>query len=219
MSLPKQKGFTIVELLVAVAMAGLASVLIVTAFVFTYGSVIVEQVRTNMVQQSQLFLRRMSDDVRVANEVRATNLLTDVNEPVGGWVTSDPANILIVTQPVTDADNNLIYDDTTGLPYQNEVVYFGGNNTMYRRTIANTVAIGNDQSTTCPSGTIGCPPDIELVNNLDNMLFEFYDVDDNVTVDPALARSIQITINLRKNLYGNEITTTNTTRVTLRNEN
>lgn len=214
-----QRGFTIVELLVAVSVSAIASVLIVTAFVFTYGSVIVEQARTNMVQQSQLFLRRMSDDVRVANEVRTTNQISDTYGPGGGWITSDPANILIVTQPVVDDDDNLIYDSTTSYPYQNEVIYFGQDDVMYRRTLANTVAAGNSANTTCPMGTGGCPPDIELLDHLENMLFEFYDVDNNVTSNPAQARSIQITINLRRNMYGNEITTTNTTRVTLRNEN
>lgn len=213
-----EKGFTITELLVAIAVGAIASVLIVTAFIFTYGSVLVEQTRADMVLNSQLFLRRMSDDIRVANEIRATNQISDSYQS-GGWVTSDPANILIFTQPVTDDDDNLVYDDVTGYPYQNEIVYFGDNNKMYRRTLANSLATGNSAVSTCPSGTSGCPQDVELVGYLDNMLFEFYDVDDNVTTDPTQARSMQITINLFRNVYGNDITTTNTTRVTLRNEN
>lgn len=217
-SVKPQHGFTIIELLVAVAVGAIASILIMTAFVYTYGSVIVEQTRTQMVQQSQLFLRRMTEDLRVASEIRTSNLITDANK-VGGWTTSDPANILITTEPATDSSDNLIFDSTTGYPYAHEVVYFGSGGTMYRRLLTNSTATGHDQLTTCTNGTSGCSPDISLVNNLDNMTFVFYDANNAVTTTPENARSIQITVNLRKKVYGKFITTTNTTRVTMRNEN
>lgn len=215
------KGFTIAELLVAVAIASIASLLMISAFVFTYGDVIAEQTKTQMVQQSQLFLRRMTDDLRVASEIRTNNTITDAHR-TGGWTTSDPANILITTQPATDSSNDLIFDSSTGYPYVHEVIYHGEGakaETMYRRLLTNTAAPGHVQVTTCPTGTPGCPPETELVGNLDNMLFEFYDIDDNVTTIPEEARSIQITINLSKRIYGRDITTSNSTRVTLRNEN
>lgn len=217
----RQQGFTIAELLVAVAIGAIASLLMVSAFVFTYGNVIAEQAKTQMVQQSQLFLRRMTDDLRVASEIRTANLITDVHR-AGGWITSDPANILITTQPATDVSNDLIFDSSTGYPYVHEVIYHGEGakeDTMYRRLLTNTAATGHNQLTTCPTGTSGCPPEAELVGNLDNMLFEFYDIDDNITTTPEDARSIQITINLKKRIYGQDITTSNSTRVTLRNEN
>lgn len=214
----KQEGYTIPELLVAMSVGAIAMVLMFTAFVFTYGSVLVEQVEAQMVLQSQLFLRRMTDDIRVAPEIRTANSIPDAYRS-GGWVTSDPANILITTQPATDATNSLIFDGTTSYPYAHEVVYFGTGDTMYRRLLTNSVAAGHEQLTTCPSGTSGCPPDIELVSNLDNMLFVFYDIDNAVTTVPENARSIQVTVNLRKKIYGKTITTTNTTRITLRNEN
>lgn len=215
----RQQGFTITELLIAVSVSGIASILIVSAFVFTYGSVIAEQARTSMVRESQLFLRRLSDDIRVGSEIRSTNQLTDPFGPTGGWVTSDPANILIITEPATDADNNLIFDDQTGYPYQHEVIYFSDNGNMYRRRIANINATGSVQSSTCPIGTADCSPDIELVGNVENMQFSFYDIDNAVTTVPEEARSVDVTINLRQTLYGNQITSSNTIRATLRNEN
>lgn len=213
-----ESGFTIIELLVAVAVGAVASVLIMTAFVYTYGSVIVEQTRTQMVQQSQLFLRRMTEDLRVASEIRSTNSISDSYKS-GGWTTSDPANILITTEPATDSADNLLFDDTTGFPYAHEVIYFGSGSTMYRRLLVNSTATGHIQERTCPAGTSGCAADISLVNNLDNMTFIFYDANNAVTTTPENARSIQITVNLRKKVYGKTITTTNTTRVTMRNEN
>jgi len=209
-------GFTITELLIAVAVASIASVLMVTAFVFVYGDVIREQVKTSMVRDSQVFLRRMVEDIRVASEVRTTNLLTDINGDT--WTTSDPANILVTTEPATDSSDDLIFDPDSGEIYFHEVVYFSQGNTMYRRLIANPEATGASQSSTCPSGTAGCPPDIELVSNVDNMLFEFYDVSDNLTAVPEEARSVQVTINLARKTFGVELITENTSRITLRNE-
>lgn len=214
-----ESGFTIAELLVAVALGAIASFLMVAAFVFTYGNIIVEQTRTQMVQQSQLFLRRLTDDLRVASEIRSTNSISDVYK-TGGWVTSDPANILITTQPATDTNNNLIFDPITGYPYVHEVVYHSdGGDKMYRRLLTNSAATGHVQTTTCPSGTTGCSPDAELLDNLDNMLFVFYDANDAVTTTPENARSIQVTINVRKKVYGQTVTASNVTRITLRNEN
>jgi prepilin-type N-terminal cleavage/methylation domain-containing protein len=212
-----QQGFTITELLLAVAVSAIASLLIMTAFVSTYGSVIAEQTKTNMVLRSQLFLRRMSEDIRLSSAVRSTNVIADAYNATG-WLTSDPANVLIITQPATDASDALIYDSSTGYPYQNEIIYFGDQGTMYRRILADTNATGSVQQTTCPVGTSSCAWDVELVDMLDNMLFEFYDLDNVITTDPTLARSIKVTINLRKRVYGKDITTTNTTRITLRNE-
>jgi prepilin-type N-terminal cleavage/methylation domain-containing protein len=68
-----ESGFTITELMVAIALSAIASVLIVTAFVYTYGNVLVEQSEASMVRQSQLFLRRMVEDIRLSNHVKTSN--------------------------------------------------------------------------------------------------------------------------------------------------
>jgi hypothetical protein len=151
--------------------------------------------------------------------VRSSNSLPDTHN-TGGWTTSDPANILIVTQPVVDSSDDFIYDTATGYPYQNEIVYFGDNseNVMYRRLLANSGATGNASTSTCPATVSGCPPDTTLVENLDNLLFEFYDNNNDVTTIPEDARSVEITVNLKKQVYGRDLTVTNTARVTLRNE-
>jgi prepilin-type N-terminal cleavage/methylation domain-containing protein len=214
-----QSGFTITELLIAIAVSAIASVLMVTAFVYTYGSVVVEQSKAAMVRDSQLFLRRMIDDIRISNQVLLSNSITDTFGPVGGWVTSDPANVLVVTSPASDYNKNFIYDNDTGYPFQHEVIYFSSNTSMYRRLLANPGAIGALQTTTCPIATVDCANDIKLIDNLDNLLFQFYDIDNALTTDPTIARSVQITVNLSKKVNGQNITTSNVTRVTLRNEN
>ncbi len=213
-----QAGFTITELMVAVALSAMASILIVTAFVYTYGNVLVEQAEASMVRQSQLFLRRMVEDIRLSNNIKTSNSISDTYNP-SGWVTSDPANILVATVPATDTNGDFVYDTTTGEPYYHEVVYFSQDDVMYRRLLANPLATTSVQNSTCPAPNTGCQRDIELVDNVENMLFEFHNVNDDITSVPEDARSVQITINLSKQIYGNNVTTSNTTRITLRNEN
>lgn len=212
-------GFTIIELLIAVSVAAIASILMVSALVFMYGSLLREQTRSSMVLESQVFLRRMVDDIRVSNQILTTNALPDSNEPVGGWVTSDPANTLIMTQPAIDSSRDFIFDDSTGYPYQNEIVYFGASNVMHRRSLANSAATGNATLTTCPVGTVGCSPDTQLTSYLQNMFFRFFDINDVLTIVPEDARSVELTVNLTRTVYGQQIDVTNKTRVTLRNEN
>ena len=215
----EQQGFTITELLIAVAVASIASILIMSAFVFMYGGLIKEQVRAQMVLESQAYLRKMVEDIRVANQVLSTNTLPDAYGPVGGWVTSDPANILVITQPATDNNIDFIYDTSTGYPFQNEIIYFSSGTTINRRVLANAAATGNKAITTCPSGTPSCQADTIMTDKLKNMLFVFYDIDDVVTIVPEDARSVSLTVNLSKKVYGEDIDISNTTRVTLRNEN
>lgn len=215
----KEQGFTITELLIAVAVASIASVLIMYAFVFMYGGLLREQTKSQMVLESQVFLKRMVDDIRVANQILTTNSLADSYEPSGGWLTSDPANILVLTQPVVDSSNNFIFDDSTGYPHQNEIVYFSEADTMFRRTLANPVPLDNAAITTCPAGVVGCSQDILLTDRLLSMQFAFFDINDTATVIPEEARSVELTVNLSQRVYGQDIEISNKTRVTLRNEN
>jgi prepilin-type N-terminal cleavage/methylation domain-containing protein len=214
-----EKGFTVVELLIAISVASIASVLMMYAFVFMYGGLLKEQARSQMVLESQVFLRRMVEDVRIANQILTTNSLPDNYEPSNGWITSDPANIIVITQPVIDADKNFIYDGATGYPYQNEIIYHGSESNMFRRTLANGSALNNAANTTCPVGTAACQPDIQLSSRLQNMQFVFYDINDEVTTIPENARSVELTVNLADRIYGQNLEVRNKTRVTLRNEN
>jgi prepilin-type N-terminal cleavage/methylation domain-containing protein len=217
---PTQSGFTIPELLIAIALSTMMSVLMVTVFIYAYGGLLAEQAKADMVLESQLYLKRMTEDVRVANIVLTTNSLTDPEDgSPGGWVTSDPANIIILTQPVVDSNKDLIYDSNTGYPYQNEIIYHGSESIMYRRTLSNDSVPGNAAKTTCIPSTSTCPPDIKLTEDLKNMTFVFYDADNQSTTTPENARSVAITVNLEKKIFGRSVSIQNTTRMTLRNEN
>jgi prepilin-type N-terminal cleavage/methylation domain-containing protein len=214
----KQSGFTITELLIAVSLASIISIAMLSLLVFAYGSLLREQTKASMISESQLFLRRIVEDIRIASEIRTTNQIPD-SYRTEGWVTSDPANIMILTSLAADSDKNFIYDPTTSYPYENEIIYFGDGRNMYRRTLANESAAGNSVATTCTFGLTGCRNDIKLSENLQNMTFVFYDLDNVVTTDASQAQSVSISINLTRSLYGKTVSVTNVARTTLRNEN
>lgn len=215
----KQMGFTIVEVILSV---GIATVIAGT-LLFVSLNLIGETARARMTAElaieSQILLRSMVEDVRLAGSLSSTNQNTDANAPAGGWITNDPSNIIIVDLPATDASKNIIYDSSTGYPYDTEVVYFSSGSSMYRRTIVDPGATGNAVKTSCPLAlvTSDCPADKKYTSFLTDLTFTFYDDTNNTTADATLARSVQITVKVQRKILGKTVKFDNTIRTTLRN--
>lgn len=173
----------------------------------------------DMTTSSQNMLRSAVEELRYGAGVRQTNTIADANEPAG-WNTSNTDFIIIIAIPALDSDRNYIIDESTGYPYNNELVYFKQGNTLYKRTLANPNATGNTLKTSCPaaSASTNCPADRELVDNLVNMVFTLYDQDNALTTDPLLARSVKIDLTMTKDTFGEPLTLNNSIRVTLRNQ-
>jgi len=113
-----------------------------------------------------------------------------------------------------------VIDDDTGEPYLNELVYFSEGQKMFRRVLANPLASENNRLTTCPESEVGtgCDiPDEELSDDYQEMTFVFFDQDDANTTNTSLARSIDMTINLGRTIFGTPVDIENNIRVTLRN--
>lgn len=215
----QQAGFSIVELVLATAIAGIISIVMMTISVNLFGDTLRAQATAEMAMQSQLILTQLVDDIRLSDGISAVNSINDPNGPNGGWVTNDPSNIIIIKSPAVDSSRNIIYNDSTGDPYANEAIYFSSNNTMFRRSLRNDEAAGNTTLTTCPQANANstCPSDKEFTKYLQNLTFTFYDVNDSSVSDPALASSVNLTVNMRRTVYGVPVTFSNTTRTTLRN--
>ena len=214
-----QKGFTIVELLLATAISGILATVMLAITVYFYGSTLQAQMATKMALESQLILTQLVEDIRLSDGIGQTNEIADPNAPMGGWVTNDPSNIIIIKAPAIDSSRKIIYDPSTGLPYRNEYVYFTTGSTMYRRTLKNTTAPGNTAVTTCPSAlsSPSCPADKEYSRNMNNLTFSFYDINDDPIADATQARSVTLNVNMLRTVYGKSLTLSNTTRTTLRN--
>lgn len=215
----RQAGFTIVELLVAISLLGIISVSLIATF-SNYLSIITRNSRSNeLTAESQNLLRATVEELRYGAGVRQTNTITDPNAP-GGWNTSNSSFVIIIAMPAVDTANNYIIDPDTGSPYNNELVYFKEGTTLYKRTLANPLAVGNKVVTSCPSGavTTTCPADRLLTPNTSSFSFELYDQDNTLTPDPLLARSININLLLERDTFGEPISFDNNIRITLRNQ-
>ncbi len=174
---------------------------------------------TSMTVNSQNLLRSTVENIRFGDGVEQTNQVYDPNAPAGGWSTSDSNFVIIIAVPAETSSHAYIIDPSTGSPYMNELVYYKDGETLMERKLANPDATGDTMVTTCPPSleSSSCPSDTQLANYVNSMLFTLYDQDAAVTTNPALARSIGITLNMQRNAPGEPLNLTTTTRVTLRN--
>lgn len=215
-----QTGFTITELVLAIAVAGILAVAIFEATFDYYTDVSRAQTSTDLALSSQSILSQMTSDIRLADAISNTNSITDPNAPSGGWQTSNPSNVIIIESPALNSSRDIIYDPDTGFPYRNEFIYFVSGGSMYKRVLANTAAAGNTAVTTCPAdkSSASCPPDALFSDHVNNLSFTFYDSSDNTTADATQARSVLLEVDLGQDVYGRNVALNNQARITLRNQ-
>ena len=213
-----QKGFTITELTISMGVATIVSAILLTIMIVFYGNILKNDARSRMTVDSQIILRNIVDELRVASSIRDVNNIADPYAPGGTWQTSSDEAILIISLPALDSSREFIIDEN-GDPYQNEIVYFSEGTTMYRRYLSNPAASGNTGVTNCPESdsTPSCPPDRVVSQDFEDMEFVLYDRDNEVTTDPLLARSVEMTILLQRSIYGEDISSDSNIRITMRN--
>lgn len=219
-SIKNQHGFTIVEALIAVVVSAILVATLLTVTFSFYGNSVRSSTQARLAVESENILRSIVEELRISSGVRAANTISDPNAPSGGWTTSNASLVLIISTPVFDSSNNFVIDPATGDPYQNEIVYYAANNTLYKRYLANASAPGNMFKTSCPAAlaTATCPADVALSNHFKDMTFVFYDENNAVTNTLSAARSVKMTIDMEQNAFGNIITFTNNIRMTMRNK-
>lgn len=215
----KESGFTIVELLLATAIAAILVTALMTISLTYYSSSLNSNITAQLGIDSHYVLRNIVEDIRLADSIGSTNVLTDSNQPSGGWVTSDTNNILVITTPATTVNRDVIYDSSTGYPYRNELIYFVSGTNLYKRTLKNSAATGNTAKTSCPpaSATSNCPADKTYTSYINNLTFTFYDDNNAVTTTPSAARSVKVGVTMSRKSFGKTITFTNSIQATLRN--
>lgn len=211
-------GFTIVELLISISVSGILMISVMAATLNYYVLITRTNIRVDMTNDSQNLLRSTVEAIRYGMGVRQSNTVTDLSQP-GGWNTSDANFVIIIAVPARDASGEYIVDPLTGGPYANELVYYKSGTLLYRRTLANPLAIGNSATTTCPPAiaTPSCPADTKLLEHLSTMSFILYDQDDAVTTVATSARSVRINLSSSRDTFGSPIVINNGIRVTLRN--
>lgn len=212
-----EKGYTVAELLIAISVSVVAVIVLSNIVVAMYRQLQISRVNAELNNESQQLLRSVVEDTRLAGGLLSNNAIEDPNAPSGGWTTNDPSNILIIASPAVDSSSNVIYDANSGLPYKNEIIYFGEGSKLKRRTLKNEKALNNIAVTTCPIANDTCRSDREFTGNLKDLTFTFYDENDQTTANAGNARSVNFTVTLEKRVSGKFISITNTMRTTLRN--
>lgn len=211
-------GFTVTEMIVTIALVGLLIVPVVQTSLRFYADATTNNRKAALSLESQATLRKFTDDLRMASGIDATNVISDPNN-AGGWTTNSYSHVLVMEAPAQDSAGNFIIDINTNKPYKNEIVYYSDGTNLYRRTLPNTNATGNDMIFSCPpaSTTPDCPADITLTKNFGSSSYTFYDSSGNQTADATVARSVKISLTTTDFVLNKPTTITNTIQVALRN--
>ena len=220
MSGNNQRGFTITELAISVSISAILFVAFMTVITDYFMIITRDNASIDMTNSSQNLLRSTVELLRLGNGVRQTNTINDPNAPTGGWNTSNTNFVIVIDTPALDKNNNYIIDSSTGSPFMNELVYYKSGNSLMKRTLANPSATGNTTVTSCPANLASptCPPDSDLADYFQSMSFTLYDQDADITTDPTQARSVGISLDMQRDVFGTTISLDNSIRATLRNQ-
>jgi prepilin-type N-terminal cleavage/methylation domain-containing protein len=211
------RGFTIPELLIAMSIASIV-VLVLSAMNLTmYRQVQISQSTAELNSESYFLLRGIAEDIKLAANIATNNSLEDNFGPAGGWNTNSSTGSIIISSPAVDSSANIIYNDETGLPFQNELIYYKESNSLLRRIIANSSASGNEIKTTCPPSASNCLKDKLYTKYLDNFSFTLYESSGQETLDATKAEAAKIEVSLSKKVAGKQITISNSVFTKLRN--
>jgi len=191
-------GFTLVELLVAMAVASIVLVGAGLAFQFAAGTLASGSDQADVQQNARWVLERMMQEIRGAGyDPRAT---------LGGGtfaaLTSATATSLIMQ---SDYNGNGVPGEAQAGPCD---VTTTTENVGYR-------LVGDQlrRSTDPPTYTCETP----IVNGVTSLTLTYYDADDNVTATAAAVRTVEITLTLNSTTGGSERKATVADRVRLRN--
>lgn len=210
-------GYTVAELLIAIAVSVVVVTVLSGMTTIVYRQLQISRTTAELSSESQQILRAVVEDIRLAGGLLSTNTINDQYSPQNGWVTNDPSNVLIIASPAINETSDVIYDENSGLPYKNELIYFSDGNKLKKRTLKNNDATGNVAISTCPDNSSGCRLDREFSSNAKDISFTFYDENDQTTADATNSRSVSFSVTLEKKASGKLVSITNTMRTTLRN--
>lgn len=218
----QKKGFTIVEVLVAVTVTSILLMVIMNFMADALVNYAVIQARRDLLIQAQESLDKIADETRVSANADLNNRWSDENAPGApdnllSW--ESDSDTLILATAAQDSDKNIIFADSANyITEKNNNVYFVSGGSLYRRRLASPVD-GNSTKTTCPASAASatCPADAELIDNVTSFSVDYLDGNDN-KVEPTSARSIRMNIALSRSYYGRTITADYTTRMVFRND-
>lgn len=215
----RNAGFSLVELMIAIGVASVLSTVLLAISLGFAADVFRSRATAELAVESHFVLQSIIEDIRLSDGVLAENTIEDSHAPDDNWTTDDALNRLVLSSPAIDTNRNIIYDQTTGLPYKNQFIYYIDDSTLYKRSLKDSAATGNVIVTTCPvsAASSSCPADRSLTSNITDMTLEFYDIDNAQTNNPSQARSVKVGLIMSRESFGKLISFNNSVQVTLRN--
>lgn len=216
----KQQGFTLIEVMVAITIAGIIIVGMMTFMANSLANNARSNVRADMLREVQLTLDTIGREIRHSANTDENNRWEDDNAPNS----SDPYSwesdndTLILATAALDTNKNILFSDPLHyITSKNNIIYFVSDNTLFRRVLADPIA-GNAAATSCPvNADDSCPDDRELVHDVSNFSVRYFDNQNN-EVAPSLAQSVELTLETEKVKYNQTISSSYTTRTVFRNE-
>lgn len=212
-----QRGFTLLELIIASAVTGILIIVIMSFMTNQIVENAMLNARSAMLREAQIALDIVNSDIRHAASVDDVNRWADAHAPGAdeyGWEPGE--EVLILATPAKDAESGFLYDDPFAyITHKNNLIYFLHEGTLYRRTLAADIE-NNSARTSCPNATNGCTPDMELINDVSDFTVRYFDANDEEVV-PDEARSVAVTIRIERIVYGRDVTAEYTVRSVFRN--
>ncbi len=218
-----EHGYTLMELVVATAVAGILLLGIMTFLTTTLVNNSIRSARADLLREAQLTLDVLTRDIRLSANVDETNRWEDDFSPDAditnglGWV-SDESTLVLATV-AEDIDRNILFQDATHyITHKNNNIYFVDNGSLYKRTLAAPID-NNRSASTCPAdeASPSCPADRRLVQNVRSFTVRYFNSMDE-EVAASMARSVEVSLSLQATKYGREVTADYTTRTVFRNE-
>lgn len=217
-----QNGLTLVEVVIALTITAIVIGAVTNFAVDGLVSFTKTEARAELLDQAQNGLDVINSDIRLSASADSVNQVEDLNAPGSpgnnfSWQ-SDGTTLLLATA-AEDSDGNILFSDPTEyISHKNNTIYYLSGSTLYRRVLAANVA-NNKAVTTCPpaSATEACPSDRKIMENVQSYAITYRD-GDNQSVAPENARSIEITVTLLQEKFGQDISVSYTTRTVFRND-
>jgi len=230
----KRSGFTILEILIALPLVTILSVVISSTVFNQYGQLLQGSARARLRVEGETTLLSLEDELLFTTNfaIGKSTDLVDVNAPSGGWTdNTTPTETLIVYETALDADRrdpnrDFIYkkQGSCGSSYNiaiNNIMYFTTDNpgdnyrTLYRRTLVpQYVTCGiNFKTQTCPRTALASPcvqVDAELSNKVVDFQLSYFDENNIEVTNPLSAELIKMTLVLGERIYGKDISVATT---------
>lgn len=217
-----QRGFTLVEVLTTLLVAGIVITILMTFAMTSLVQYAIAETRAGLLGEMQLSLDIANNDIRLSASADENNRYPDSNAPgaptnLYSWQSN--SNTLVLAKAAADTGGNIMFDDPLNyISVKDNVIYFVANGTLYKRVIAAPVD-NNNAVTTCPpaSATSSCPADRRLLDNVTNFSVRYLDSQNN-EVTPPNARSIELSATTSQEKYGRDVSVSYTTRMVFRND-